>query len=114
MPPDFRIVGACARAGHDSMTDAPDSASFAPYIGKSVILPDGHALTLVAVDQRDAHAPGTAMRTPFSLKLRGPPAPIVPEGMHRLVFDDGAGFELYLIPVHTPSRDRQDYQVVFN
>jgi hypothetical protein len=96
------------------MTDAPDAASFAPYIGKPVSLPDGHALILVAVDQRDAHAPGTAMRAPFSLKLRGPPAPIVPEGMHRLVFDDGAGFELYLIPVHTPSRDRQDYQVVFN
>jgi hypothetical protein len=96
------------------MTDAPDAASFAPYIGKTVSLPDGHALTLVAVDQRGAHAAETAMRAPFSLKLRGPPAPIVPEGMHRLVFGDGAEFELYLIPVHTPSRDHQDYQVVFN
>ncbi|HEY2616919.1 MAG TPA: hypothetical protein VGI78_06245 [Acetobacteraceae bacterium] len=96
------------------MTDAPDASSFAPYIGETVSLRDGHALTLMAVDQRDALAPGTAMRAPFSLKLRGPPAPIVPEGVHRLVFGDGAGFELYLIPVHTPSRDHQDYQVVFN
>jgi hypothetical protein len=96
------------------MTDAPDAASFAPYIGKPVSLPDGHALTLVAVDQRNAHAPESAMRAPFSLKLRGPPAPIMPEGMYRLVFDDGAGLELYLIPVHTRSRGHQDYQVVFN
>ena len=96
------------------MTDAPDATSFAPYIGKTVSLPDGHTLVLVGVDQRDGHALGTAMRAPFSLKLRGPPAPIVPEGMHRLVFDDATGFELYLIPVHTPARDRQDYQVVFN
>jgi hypothetical protein len=79
-----------------------------------VSLPDGHTLVLVGVDQRDGHAPGTAMRAPFSLELRGPPAPIVPEGMHRLVFDDATRFELYLIPVHTPARDRQDYQVVFN
>jgi hypothetical protein len=23
-------------------------------------------------------------------------------------------FDLYLIPIHTPSRDHQDYQIVFN
>jgi hypothetical protein len=93
------------------MTDAPTAATFTPHIGKTVSLPDGHELTLEAVDQRDAPA---GMRAPFSLLLRGPAAPIVPEGMHRFVFDGGASFELYLIPVHTPSRDRQDYQIVFN
>ncbi|HME26457.1 MAG TPA: hypothetical protein VKI44_34890 [Acetobacteraceae bacterium] len=96
------------------MTDAPSAASFIPHIGQTVSLPDGHMLTLVAVDQRNAYAPEAATRAPFSLKLRGPPAPIVPEGMHRLVFEDGTGFELYLIPVHTRSRDHQDYQIVFN
>jgi len=96
------------------MTDEPSAASFMPHIGKTVSLADGHTLILVAVDQRIGHAPEAAMRAPFSLKLRGSPAPIVPEGMHRLVFEDGTGFELYLIPVHTLSRDHQDYQIVFN
>ena len=57
---------------------------------------------------------GAAPRAAFSLLLRGAPAPIAPEGMHRLTFEDGASFDLYLIPIHTPSRDHQDYQVVFN
>jgi Domain of unknown function (DUF6916) len=94
------------------MSDAPSAEIFTPHVGKAVSLPDGQKLTLVAVDERDAHSP-TAPRS-FSLLLRGAPAPIVPEGMHRLSFDGGASFDLYLIPVHTPSRDRQDYQIVFN
>jgi hypothetical protein len=96
------------------MTDAPSAASFAPHIGKTVSLPDGHVLTLLAVDQRPAPILEAALRAPFILTLRGPPAPIVPEGVHRLLLEDGTGFELYLIPVHTPSRDHQDYQIVFN
>jgi hypothetical protein len=96
------------------MTDLPTAASFTPHIGEAVSLSDGNTLTLVAVDQRNA-APGEAtLRAPFSLLLRGAPAPVVPEGMHRLVFAGGGSFELYLIPVHTPSRDHQDYQIVFN
>ena len=31
-----------------------------------------------------------------------------------LTFEDGASFDLHVIPVHTASRDHQDYQVVFN
>ena len=57
---------------------------------------------------------GLATQAPFSLLLRGAPTPIVPEGMHRLTFADGASFELYLIPIHTPARGQQDYQIVFN
>ena len=34
--------------------------------------------------------------------------------MYAITFEDGAGFDLYLIPIHTPSRDHQDYQIVFN
>ena len=93
------------------MTDTPTAATFTPYVGLTVSLPNGQQLTLEAIDQHDAPA---GMRAPFSLLLRGPATPVVPEGMHRLVFDGGASFELYLIPVHTPSRDRQDYQIVFN
>ncbi len=79
---------------------------------RTASLPDGQKLTLVAVEK--GNAAGAAPRAAFSLHLRGAPAPIAPEGMHRLTFEDGASFDLYLIPIHTPSRDHQDYQIVFN
>jgi hypothetical protein len=97
------------------MTEAISAETFTPHIGAAVSLPGGPRLTLVAVERRSAQAPApAASRAPFSLILRGAPAPIVPEGMHRLVLDGGASFDLYLIPIHTPSRGHQDYQIVFN
>ncbi len=95
------------------MGEVVSAKMFTPHIGKAVLLANGHRLTLVTVDQRGSPAPG-APRAAFSLILSGAPAPIAPEGLHRLTFEDGASFELYLIPIHTPSRDRQDYQIVFN
>jgi hypothetical protein len=92
------------------MTDAMSAETFTPHIGAAVSLLDGPTLTLVAVDRRNSQGP----RAAFSLILRGAPAPIVPEGMHRLILDGGGSFDLYLIPIHTPSRDHQDYQIVFN
>ena len=94
------------------MTDTPTAETFTPHIGKTASFPEGHTLTLVEVNRRAAH--DTTMRAPFSLLLRGTPTPIVPEGMHRITLENGAVFELYLIPIHTPSRDHQDYQIVFN
>ncbi len=95
------------------MAEVVSADIFRPHIGRGVLLPGGQKLTLVSVDQRAARAPDPP-RAPFSLILRGAPAPVVPEGLHRLTLEDGASFELYLIPIHTPSRDRQDYQIVFN
>jgi hypothetical protein len=31
-----------------------------------------------------------------------------------LEVEGGPSFTLYVIPVHTPARDRQDYQAAFN
>ena len=92
------------------MADRVSAETFAPYIGKAISLGDGPTLALVAVDRHKSSAPGGA----FTLLLRGAPTPIAPEGMHRITLEDGASFELYLIPIHTPSRDHQDYQIVFN
>jgi hypothetical protein len=96
------------------MTDAASAETFTPHIGKAVWLPGGQTLTLIAVDQASLFIPGAAPRAGFSLLLRGACAPIAPEGMHRIILEGGASFELYLIPIHTPSRDHQDYQIVFN
>jgi hypothetical protein len=96
------------------MSDAINAGTFTPYVGGRASLADGRTLTLSAVDGRRSPHADAEPETSFSLLLRGPRAPIVPEGLHRLAFEDGASFELYLIPIHTVSRDHQDYQVVFN
>ena len=85
---------------------------FTPHIGNAASLPDGRELTLTAIDQRGSQASGAPRA--FTLLLRGAPESIVPEGLHRLTFDGGEGFDLYLIPIHTRSRDHQDYQIIFN
>jgi hypothetical protein len=36
------------------------------------------------------------------------------EGLYVLEVEGGPAFQLYVIPVQTLARDRQDYQVVFN
>jgi hypothetical protein len=95
------------------MDDAISPESFRPRVGKTVWLSNGHHLTLVAVDAPRSPRADSA-GSGFTLVLRGAPSPVAPEGMHTLTFEDGASFELYVIPVHTPSRDRQDYQIVFN
>jgi hypothetical protein len=92
------------------MTDAASAETFAPYIGRAISLGDGSTLTLVAVDRHKSPMPGVG----FTLLLSGAPAPIAPEGMHRITLEGGASLDLYLIPIHTPSRDHQDYQIVFN
>ena len=96
------------------MSDAISAETFAPYLGKRVLLANERALTLVAVDLHRSPRPNATPGTSFSLLLRGATAPIMSEGLHWLAFGDDASFELYLIPIHTASREHQDYQVVFN
>jgi hypothetical protein len=96
------------------MSDEATADAFGPHVGTVASLPDGRRLTLVKVERGPAGRPGGAPRAGFSLLLSGDPERIVPEGLHRLAFDGGATFDLYVIPIHTASRDRQDYQIVFN
>jgi hypothetical protein len=39
---------------------------------------------------------------------------VLPEGLYDVAFDDGREFALHITPIHTPARDRQDYQIAFN
>jgi hypothetical protein len=96
------------------MSDAINAETFARYVGGQASLQNGHALTLVAVHPHQSIRTDATPRSSFSLHLRGAAAPIVVEGLYRFTFEDGASFELYLIPVHSPSREHQDYQIVFN
>jgi len=89
---------------------------FTPHIGKAFRVEGGtHALILVRVEQPGLDARAEAeYRQPFTLIFSGPPGDVLPEGARVLTLDDDTSFSLYVIPIHTPARDRQDYQSVFN
>jgi hypothetical protein len=97
------------------MSETLSAEYFAPHVGKTVRPAGQHlVLTLVAVDMRDHPGWDAAPRKPFSLILRGAPADILPEGLYACAFGNEPSVELYIMPIHTPSREHQDYQVVFN
>ena len=71
-----------------------------------------HALELTRVERlAGAGLPG---RQPFTLIFRGPPGTVLPEGHHRFELAGGQFTTFHIMPIHTPVRDRQDYQAVFN
>lgn len=99
------------------MTDTLTADHFTPHVGQSFRTPAWqHPLVLESVDV--PVIPGSRLqgvfRQPFTLIFRGPPAEVLAEGLYEMESDGGATFELYMIPVHTVPRDRQNYQAVFN
>ena len=91
------------------------AADFTPYLGKSLRIEGcGVELVLAAVDETAYRGWERAARPPFALILRGPPEPVLPEGLYRMAIEDSPVLPLYVIPVVTAARSHQDYQVVFN
>jgi hypothetical protein len=88
---------------------------FAPHLGKT-FHPQGqpHVLTFVKLDSRDWPGWPADIRKPFSLILRSAPGAILAEGFYRFTVEDGPCFDLHIMPIHTPTREHQDYQVAFN
>lgn len=87
---------------------------FRPHMGKDFSIPGWpHPMTLSAIETFGPTG-GEAGREPFSLIFRGPPGEVMHEGFYTLQLDDGPWFNLYIMPVETPQRDRQEYQAVFN
>jgi hypothetical protein len=89
--------------------------TFAPHLGASFHVEGGHhVLALSEVDRlpiQPGHAP---TYQPFVLIFSGPPGDVLAEGLHTIAREDGTAYDLYLIPIHTPTPGRQDYQAVFN
>jgi len=50
----------------------------------------------------------------FALVFAGPRGDVLPEGFYAAEAEGGARFDLYILPIHTPAPDRQEYQAVFN
>ena len=88
---------------------------FMPSVGKRVGF-EGQSMTLLLAEAeaKPRAAMPDAERVPFVLRFQGPSEPILPPGIYRAVFEDGPVVELHIVPIHTVSRDRQDYQAVFN
>jgi hypothetical protein len=90
---------------------------FEPHLQQTFLVRGGHhRLTLSQIDVlKLTAAQAQAMpRQPFTLIFSGPAGDLLPEGLYTLETAGGAVFTLYLIPVQTASRDRQDYQAAFN
>ena len=99
------------------MTALLKAEDFRPHLDKAFHVRAGrHALTLTRIEERKPEDWEIAMglREPFNLIFRGPPADVLPEGLYTLEVESGPAFELYVIPIHTPARDRQNYQAAFN
>ena len=88
---------------------------FKPHLERSfTVAGEAHTLVLVSANPLESSPSPADARAPFILIFRGPPGAVLPEGTHTLEAEDGPSFTFYIMPIHTPARDRQDYQVLFN
>ncbi len=88
---------------------------FAPHVGKQFAFEGQHpTLHLAAIDVAPHAAVAGSVRAPFTLIFHGPAGDILPEGLHRAAVEDGSILEFYIMPIHTVTAGRQEYQAVFN
>jgi hypothetical protein len=96
------------------MTEQLTAEHFHPHVNKVFRVRGGrHALTLSSVEVAGAALPAQ-QRQPFNLIFSGPPGDVLHEGLYTLEVENGPQFELYVMAIHTPMPDRQDYQALFN
>ena len=99
------------------MADMLTADHFLPHVNQVFrVKESGHALTLSRVELRrmEERELATLGRQSFTLIFAGPPDNLLHEGLYTLEVDQGPAFQIYVIPVQTLARDRQDYQAVFN
>jgi hypothetical protein len=99
------------------MTEKLTAETFQPHVNKVFrVKESGHALTLSQVElrQMDERELAALGRRSFTLIFAGPPGSVLREGLYTLDVEGGPAFQLYVIPIRTFARDRQDYQAVFN
>ena len=94
------------------MADILTAEHFLPHVEKVFSVKGGrHAFTLTQVE---VSGEKWGPRQSFNLIFAGPPGDVLPEGLYTLEVADGPQFELYVIPIHTPERGKQNYQSAFN
>ena len=99
------------------MAEQLTQAHFRPHLEKVFRVRGGrHQLKLADLQTYSLTEAQRAVvpREPFNLIFHGPSGDVLREGLYVLEADGGAAFELYVMPIQTHHRDRQDYQAVFN
>lgn len=88
---------------------------FQPHLGRAFrFAGQPHVLQLAQIDVKDhPPLPGLDYKA-FVLIFSGPRGNVLPEGFYAAEAEGGARFDFYILPIHTPAPDRQDYQAVFN
>ena len=99
------------------MTERLTAEHFLPHVTKTFRVVGGrHALTLTHVDmgRREERERTAQAFQPFNLIFSGPPGDVLAEGLYIVEVEGGPSFELYVMPIHTAERSRQDYQSLWN
>jgi hypothetical protein len=97
------------------MDEPPTHALFAPFVGKRFSFEVHHVtLVLASVNTAPQFAAPGSKRIPFTLLFHGPVGDILPEGQYQVAIEDGPSVAFHIMPIHTPTPGRQDYQAVFN
>jgi len=88
---------------------------FAPHVDRLFRFAGWHGTLRLARIECPRRASGADRSgPPFTLIFHGPRDDILPEGLYTARADEGPDFEFYIMPIHTPAADRQEYQAVFN
>jgi hypothetical protein len=88
---------------------------FTPHVGKGFTpLGQHRRLTLVSIDRSTFPGGDTLPQAPFTLLFTGVAGDVLPEGLYDVSIQDGPEVPLYINPIQTFDRSRQDYQAVFN
>jgi hypothetical protein len=72
----------------------------------------GASLELVLVEAEGRRADDPGRRAPFTLLFHGPPAPVLPQSIHRLEHPALGPLDLFMVPVG-PEAGRMRYEVIF-
>jgi len=94
------------------MAESLTAEHFRPHEQKIFRVKGGrHALKLSQIEMFDMKS---GERQAFNLIFTGPPGDVLGEGLYTLEVENGPAFELYVMPIHTPTPGQQNYQALFN
>jgi hypothetical protein len=89
---------------------------FKPHIGKSVrFRGTRYAFVIDRVEGDAGPPPAGWARSPFVVIFRGlSKSDVMAPGSYECDIENGPTYSLYVMPIHTPRPDRQEYQAAFN
>ena len=98
------------------MLESVTLATFAGRLGETfrAHAAEGHPLVVELIEATDLSGgkPPPDRRAPFSIVLRGPPAPWLPQQIYRLEHDELGAFDLFIVPIG-PDAHGMRYEAVF-